>query len=522
MKFFIFNKFINNKYINNFIKKILILFNSKNTSNNSQILVEFNGWSIIHIVYAYVANVLKKKYNANIIGYEGYTLIASPIKINFYQKIKWILGWLFGLRYFGVYKSFGAKKIVRPIISNSIDIESLKITKKFFSENLDKNRLLKLKIKNILIGDLIYDTYLKIYKKGTVNFTDKKFEKLFLESVKVLLFWIRYFKENNVKAVCVSHTVYVLGIPGRVGNYFGSKVYNPIPSNIYKLSKNNQFAGNSHIHYKKEFNKLDKIEKKQAFKIADQKLNSILKKLPEKKIFNKKKNILIACHCFFDSPHLHGDMLFADFYEWLIFLSKISWETNYNWYIKPHSNQINENTEIISKLSKKFKNSKIIKTNNIFKTIKKEKIDVILTCYGSISYEAAFKNYIVINSSKNNPHMNYNFSYTPKSLNDYKNKLMNLDKFKMKINKNEIKEFFYMRFLYDIQNWIFLNNPIIKRDGFGLTQNVYDDQIYNKWIEFINYKKHYKILNLVKKYLDNKDNIISEKFFKSLDESKNN
>ena len=116
--------------------------------------------------------------------------------------------------------------------------------------------------------------------------------------------------------------------------------------------------------------------------------------------------------------------------------------------------------------------------------------------------------------------MNYNFSYTPKSFEDYKNVLMNLDKFKIKINKEEIKEFYYMRHLYDIQNWIFLNNPIIKRDGFGLSHNVYDDQIYLKWAKFINYKKHKKILNLVKKYLDNKDHIISKNFFMNLNEKK--
>ena len=407
------------------------------------------------------------------------------------------------------------------MISNAIEIEASKIKEKILLKNLNKDQFLKLKIKDILIGDLIYDTYLKIYEKETIYFNDKEFKILFLESIKILIFWIEYFEKNNVKAICLSHTVYTLGIPGRVGNHFGCKVYNPISSNIFKLSTSNQFAGNSHIHYKKEFKKINQIEKKRAIKIANQKLKKTLSQLPEKKRFNRKKNILISCHCFFDSPHLHGNMLFPDFYEWLVFLSKISWTTNYNWFIKPHPNQVSKNTEIITKISKKFKNSKTIHSNNIFKIIKKEKIDIILTCYGSISYEAAFKNYTVINSSKNNPHMNYKFSYTPKSFDDYKNVLMNLDKFRIKINKDEIKEFYYMRHLYDIQNWIFLNNPIIKRDGFGLSHNVYDDQIYLKWAKFINYKKNSKILDLVKKYLDNKDNIISKNFFKNLNEKKN-
>ena len=38
---------------------------------------------------------------------------------------------------------------------------------------------------------------------------------------------------------------------------------------------------------------------------------------------SNKTKILIAAHCFFDSPHAYGNNLFPDFYEWLLFLGNM-------------------------------------------------------------------------------------------------------------------------------------------------------------------------------------------------------
>ena len=42
--------------------------------------------------------------------------------------------------------------------------------------------------------------------------------------------------------------------------------------------------------------------------------------------------------------------------------------------------------------------------------------------------EYAYLDIPVINATRNNPHINYNFSINPLSLSDYKNKLNNLKK----------------------------------------------------------------------------------------------
>ena len=51
---------------------------------------------------------------------------------------------------------------------------------------------------------------------------------------------------------------------------------------------------------------------------------------------DSKVKVLVAAHCFTDSPHVFGDNLFVDFYEWVDYLGRVSDKTNYSWYIKLH------------------------------------------------------------------------------------------------------------------------------------------------------------------------------------------
>ncbi len=58
----------------------------------------------------------------------------------------------------------------------------------------------------------------------------------------------------------------------------------------------------------------------------------------QKKILKSsdKFKVIIFPHSFIDLPHVYGGSLFCDFYDWLIYILKISKNTNYEWYIKVH------------------------------------------------------------------------------------------------------------------------------------------------------------------------------------------
>ena len=129
-----------------------------------------------------------------------------------------------------------------------------------------------------------------------------------------------------------------------------------------------------------------------------------------------------------DSVHVNGKNFFSDFYLWISYLGKLSNEKydKYEFYIKNHPYFGNKyeryqkyTDEIVDELIKKFPNIKKIHNNTSHHQIISEGIDFVLTVYGSVAIEYAYLGIPVINASKNNPHINYNFNINPK-LNEYK------------------------------------------------------------------------------------------------------
>ena len=80
--------------------KLFINHNKKNFKKvrdrtKGQILIEFNNWSVAHILASYLGNILSTKYNARMIGFEGYTLISSRLNLSIFDKFKYFLSKIF-------------------------------------------------------------------------------------------------------------------------------------------------------------------------------------------------------------------------------------------------------------------------------------------------------------------------------------------------------------------------------------------------------------------------------------------
>ena len=139
-------------------------FNKQNFKKKSLskklVLVEFNAFNESHICQSLFANFLSKKFNLDIVSYFNYCILSAPLRQTFFQFIKWNLGKLLNFKYHGVYKSFGSKKVIRPSIDKTRLKKETKLSKFIFSKIKTKKDILKIKVDNILIGDLIFDTYL--------------------------------------------------------------------------------------------------------------------------------------------------------------------------------------------------------------------------------------------------------------------------------------------------------------------------------------------------------------------------
>ena len=524
------------KKINNPIIKSYILHNKKyfkKINSEKKILVEFNSFQSTHIAFSYLSNVLAKKYNASIQPFFNYTLLSSPLKPNILDKIKWTISKNINFFNHGIYRSFGGLKCIKPSISSK-NLHNGKINqKKLYTKIKSKNEILKIKYKNILIGDILYDTYLKSKNEPTIDINSDKFKKFSEEFFALCDYWIDYFEINKVEAVITSHSVYSYAIPLRVAINKNIKAYGCTSRHINKLTKNRLRMHANSNEYVEIFNKLNKDSQEKGIQKAKKTLDKRKKgyistnagffgnvkispfnsQKKEKEILdNKKIKVLILPHDFFDAVHIYGESIFPDFYEWLQFLGEYSRKNQkYDWYIKLRPDykgkyvHYHDRTEKVIDGYLKF-NPQIKKISNNYSLhqIKEDGIDFILTVHGTAALEfALIEGPIVINASKNNPHFQYNFSLSPINLSQYIETLDNLEtikKNKKKVNLMELYEYYYVRHFFNDKNWLINQNKVM--ENLKTWDNQFTDKFYSFWLDNFNEENHNHILKRIKKFLD--------------------
>ena len=497
-------------------RKIFIKDYLKFNINNNKILLEINSMHSSSIAYSYVCNYLSRKYDANIHAYK--------ISSNFYplDKLTFFLRRIFSIGFFSIYKSFGVNYFFFINLNSLQKIESINLFKKINKNIKDKYDFENIKIDGVLLGDLIYDSFLKDQKKPTIEIGSKELENYLQRSIKIYIFWRDYLRHNKIKSLIVSHTVYLNAIPVRIAIKNKIEVFQVTAHSIYRLNKGELFAYKDFNRYRKIFQSFENSKKKQFIERAKKRLNlrfyghvgvdmpystksAYERKYPFRVI--KKSNrikILVATHCFFDSPHSYGNNLFPDFYEWLNFLGNISLQTNYDWYIKTHPDYHPLTLEVIRKFIKNFNKFNLLPSNISHHQIINEGIDFGLTIYGTIAVEYAALGICVINCSNNNPHHAYKFNKNPKNIMEYKNLLMNLDNNKFKISANEPYEYYYMHNLHFKKSWLFFNYKKFEKE-MGSYMNQFTYKVYKYYLENFRLKEHKKINYELGKFINSKE-----------------
>lgn len=473
--------------IKNYFKDYI---NIKSNHSNNKILVELNNMSSSIIINFNLLKILLKNKNSKIVVYK----ISSNINI-FYRFI-FVIRSILKLDSIYLYSHiFKSEFIFFSKNKNNYDIVFKKIVKNIKT----KKDIERIKIKGILVGDLIYDTYLRDKKKYTIDISSEDFKFFLKKCIKIFIYWHEYFKNNIVASVIVSHSVYLNAIPVRIAISKNIPVYLTSLKSIYYLNRNEMFAFKQYKAYPKIFKKLK--NKKKLILLANKRLklrfegkigvdmlySSKSAWSPyffNERIINKsnKIKILIVAHDFFDSPHSYGRNLFTDFYEWLIFLRDISLNTNYDWYIKTHPDYTSGSRKIIENFVKNNNKFNLLESSVSHHQIIKEKINFALTIWGTIGVEYAAKGITVINGSINNPHIKYKFNLHPKNIESYKKILNNLEKIKLKITYKKVMEYYFMHNLYAQDNLLFGNSYelVSKLGGY---KNLFNYKFYEYYLK---------------------------------------
>ena len=424
-----------------------------------------------------------------------------------------VLGW----KHFNIYKSFG----VNEFIEIQLNVTQKQRANKLFNsanERIKSKRDIEdLKINDTQIGDLIYDTFLKKYRLPTININDSKFKLFLLESLKMFVFWEDYLLNNNVKGLNVSHCVYNLAIPLRIAIQRNIDVFQINVTHMYRLNKYNYFAYNDFFYFREKFCSLPTDLREAGVALAEKRIQrrfsgevGVDMSYSKKSAYGSsrhnrlireslKKKILIATHCFFDSPHGYGKNIFPDFYEWLDFLGKTTLRTNYDWYIKTHPDYLPGTKLIIDEFIHRYPKFTLLPSDASHLQIIDEGIDVALTTYGTIGFEYAALGVPVINASQNNPHIAYNFNIHAIDVEHYRSLLESLENFDFHINKNEVYEYYFMRFIYNSENLFFKDyaNTIKK---IGCYKQQFTPVIYKEWLAEWSPHSHEELISALDRF----------------------
>ncbi len=465
----------------------------KNNKINSEkiILVDlFHWYPLIHF-WSYLTNVLAYKNNAKIKFFHFHTLKKKFTNHSFFIN-----------KLIKIYKSFNVEKGITSYDFHFTKKDLNKFTKNFYQLEKKKSKLNKFKIDGIKIGDLIYDSYLFCTRNSTVNFDDPLLKDIFIEANKIFYTCKKYFIKNHIEFLIPSHVCYIpYGIITRIALKKGTAVYKVKCENwanaffrLIKINKKSQIDEQPFYEYRKIFKKFTFEEQKKGIKIGkrilDQRISGTFdKNLPYMKVnqfkkenlkanqikISNKPKIIIFSHCFYDNPHRFRNLYFNDFYEQIKFILELSKKlNNYEWFYKPHPNELDGNLDIHNYFKKTYPHINLLKKNTGHRRIIRMKPELVITNHGTIAHEyASF--YIPVVNTGDNPHISYDFCLHAKNKISLKDILINLNKYKKKIkfNKKNIYEFLFMHYEYFPNLY---NKKKLINDSFFAKKNITNNQ----------------------------------------------
>ncbi len=460
-------------------------------------------------------------FDANVVGY-------SLVRGGKYQEIKQQVR-----HYFSFLNHISSSRHINISASPRKNSKYEKIFEQFISGNPSKHDLENWHYRDVLVGDLIYDLYLRNSKEMTINLSDPYFKIRFLEILEYFDKTLQYIYISNVVAICVSHTVYHFAVPARIGLSLGISVFQVNHESIYRVDHRFPYAFTDFKNYRSLLSSIDSHELDGGREIARLRLDRRIagevvdmpyftKESPFTKVsgnfgFEAKENfrVLVLLHDFYDSPHVYGSGFFPDFLEWLTFLAGISEHCAYEWYLKPHPNALKDPTAELKDRFKNVSSFSILEPSLSNNSLKAMGIDVALTVYGSVGHELPYIGIPVINASLNNPHADFSFAFTPENKNQYKEILLNLEDFSYPINKEEILEYYFIHYIYNLDSWLIDDYANLLKDigGYG---NLFTVDFVKKVFEKGRIREDLETMSAIREFLVSDSVRIYRKHFKGV------
>lgn len=477
------------------------------------VLIELAKFPSYILSTSYFIEALRKVIGRDNVSFVGYYPVLIKSIFSYAKIFIYILN---PFSHFKLYNSYGVNSLL--LLKSNKTIKTLiKKKKNILNKIKSKKDLINLRINNVYIGDIFYDNYLRFNYQSTVDIRSKKFIKELSNYIDLFFIWDNFFKKHKVNSLIVSHCVYNLALPVRIGLSKSINCYLVGITKCIKLDENGPFDGT--VKQNREIFKYTSIPKNIIYNYTKKKLDekidpksihyseaNLISTVRKNKVFHKtntsyklinnnKPNVIIFSHCYYDAPHNNGSFLFYDYYEWISYLGELSKKTDYNWYLKPHPHNVNSKLNIQQNnfFLKKYSNFNLIPHDvNNFDIINSKTLDCGLTVTGSVAYELALYSVPIILAGESLFHKGYKFCFQPRKLKEYEKLILNIkkiDNIQIISKKKEIYEFYYSTYL---TSWQFLDNYEIalKELNFSLEKS----QLFSYWIKNFKIEKHNKLI----------------------------
>lgn len=408
-----------------------------------------------------IKNIQAEQYilrNFSVASYRSvYKFLVRKVSVNHLSDKKWT-------RLYGAYCdriAYSNEQSLGYFNDFNVFIKAKKIAKRLTS----KEELILLKIDDIQIGDLIYDTYLRFKPAPTVNLNDFYLVIVIWKALRNIQITKRYFTKNNPKILLQSYSTYIQhGITARIALLNGTDVYTF--GNYQVMAKKLSLNDYHHVvytaQYKNEFEILEgKDIKRSEAECAlqcrlDGNIDLVTAYMKESAYKESEYNlpdvhdaVVVFLHNFYDSPHVYRSMVFADFLDWIKFTINALEKESVTYYLKPHPDQSVDSSDVVTELCKKYPTIKLLSPKITNKQLVISGIKLGITVYGTIAHELVFMGVPVITCG-DNPHSSYNFCFEAKSKKQYSYFIKNIDDLTYSNKdemKNEVKSFYYMHSL---------------------------------------------------------------------------
>lgn len=398
--------------------------------------------------------LLKKKYGLKVLPYypvSGYYYRLPAVFLRILKKIS-----------FGV----ALGKSLNILELKGLDFDCKPLSKEnYFSywNAINSNRqLVDFTYAGVDVGVSVYDTYLRLKSKPSVDLNDKYLETLFYQAMTLVDIWDKFLESEQVHSIILGHAVYNnWKLLAQLGCMHGIPVYvsyNSIKEPLHRVCENRGLQTVDHSNYANSFKCLPDagvkiLEAKQLLEgrfkgnvdpsIAYMEKSAYATSI--NKEFVEKQSIIIFLHSFFDSPHIYSSMVFEDFWAWinetLTFLSELD---EYTVYLKPHPNRMSGEDYFIKQLKEKYSFVNILSDEVNTKDVIDSSPKLVVTVYGTVISEMAYHGIKTL-ACGDNPASSYSFFMQASSRKEYFHYLKNFDEFVLPVDyKDQVLSFFYI------------------------------------------------------------------------------